>query len=88
MTNLQNHAIDKKMNIKPIKTDSDYQEALKEIENLMMAEADTPEGEKLDIMVTMVQIYEAKLFPLTPLQKKRLTSLAELSELDQEMGCY
>lgn len=51
-------------------------------------DADTPEGEKLDIMVTMVQIYEAKLFPLTPLQKKRLASLAELSELDQEMGRY
>jgi len=77
-----------KMNIKPIKTDADYQEALKEIETPMMAEANTPEGEKLDIMVTMVQIYEAKLFPLTPLQKKRLTSLAELSELDQEMGRY
>jgi len=76
------------MNIKPIKTDADYQEALKEIETPMMAEANTPEGEKLDIMVTMVQIYEAKLFPLTPLQKKRLTSLAELSELDQEMGRY
>lgn len=52
------------MNIKPIKTDADYQEALQEIETLMMAEADTPEGEKLDVMVTLIEAYEAKHFPL------------------------
>jgi HTH-type transcriptional regulator/antitoxin HigA len=50
------------MDIKPIKTDADYQEALKEIESLMFAEASTPEGEKLDIMVTMVQVYEKSTF--------------------------
>lgn len=52
------------MNIKPIKTSVDYQEALKEIETLMMAEANTPEGEKLDVMVTLIEAYEAKHFPL------------------------
>ncbi len=52
------------MDIKPIKTDADYRAALKEIENLMMAEADTPEGEKLDVMVTLVEAYEAKHFPM------------------------
>lgn len=52
------------MDIKPIKTDADYQAALKEIENLMMAEADSPDGEKLDVLVTLIEAYEAKHFPM------------------------
>ena len=51
------------MDIKPIKTDADYRAALKEIE-LMMAGPDTPEGEKLDVMVTLTEAYEAKHFPM------------------------
>jgi len=53
-----------KMDIKPIKTDADYRAALKEIETLMMAEPDTPEGEKLDVLVTLVEAYERKHYPL------------------------
>ena len=51
--------------MKQIKTDADYQAALKEIESLMMADPDkTPiEGEKLATMVTRVEAYEAKHFP-------------------------
>jgi HTH-type transcriptional regulator/antitoxin HigA len=52
------------MEIKPIKSDADYREALKEIETLMMAEPDTPEGEKLDILVTLVEAYETRHYPL------------------------
>ena len=52
------------MDIKPIKTDADYRAALKEIENLMMAKPDTPEGEKLDVIVTLIESYEAKHFPM------------------------
>jgi HTH-type transcriptional regulator / antitoxin HigA len=52
------------MNIKPIRTETDYYTALKEIESLMMAELDSPEGEKLDVLVTLVESYEAKHFPL------------------------
>ncbi len=52
------------MDIKPIKTDADYRAALKEIETLMMAEPDTPEGEKLDVLVTLVEAYERKHYPL------------------------
>jgi len=52
------------MNIKPIKTDADYRAALKEVENLMMAGPDTPEGEKLDVMTTLIEAYEAKHFPM------------------------
>jgi len=52
------------MDIKPIKTDADYRAALKEIESLMIAGPDTPEGEKLDVMVTLIEAYEAKHFPM------------------------
>lgn len=52
------------MNIKPIKTDADYRATLKEVETLIMAEANTPEGEKLDILVTLIESYERKHFPL------------------------
>jgi HTH-type transcriptional regulator/antitoxin HigA len=57
-------ARDKIMNIKPIKTDADYRAALKEIETLMMATPDTPKGEKLDVLVTLVEAYEYRHFPL------------------------
>ncbi len=52
------------MEIKPIKTDTDYRAALKEIETLMSAEPNTPEGEKLDVLVTLIEAYEHKNFPL------------------------
>lgn len=52
------------MDIRPIKTDADYRAALNDIENLMMAQPDTIEGEKLDILVTLVEAYEAKHFPM------------------------
>ena len=52
------------MDIRPIKTDADYRAALNDIENLIMAEPDTVEGEKLDILVTLVEAYEAKHFPM------------------------
>jgi HTH-type transcriptional regulator/antitoxin HigA len=52
------------MNIYPIKTESDYHAALAEIETLMNAQMNTPDGDKLDILVTLVESYEAKHFPI------------------------
>jgi len=52
------------MDIKPIKTDADYRAALKEIDTLMVANPDTLKGEKLDILVTLVEAYEQKHYPL------------------------
>jgi HTH-type transcriptional regulator/antitoxin HigA len=52
------------MNIKPFKTDADYLAALKEAKSLMTAEPNTPEGEKLDILVTLIEDYERKHFLL------------------------
>jgi len=52
------------MDIKPIKTDADYRAALKEIESLMESAVDTPEGERLDVLVTLIDAYEKKHFPM------------------------
>lgn len=46
--------------IKPIRTDADYETALARIDALMDAEAGTPEGEELDVLTDLVELYEAK----------------------------
>jgi HTH-type transcriptional regulator/antitoxin HigA len=53
------------MNIFPIKNNTDYQTALAEIDKLMNAEMNTPEGDALDIWVTLVESYEAKQFSIS-----------------------
>jgi HTH-type transcriptional regulator/antitoxin HigA len=52
------------MNIQPIKTARDYRRTLKEIEGLMMAKRGTPEGDRLDVLVTLVEAWEAKHYAL------------------------
>jgi len=52
------------MNIRPIKTKNDYERALKRIESLMDALPDTPEGDELDILATLVEAYEDRHFPI------------------------
>jgi HTH-type transcriptional regulator/antitoxin HigA len=46
------------MNIKPIRTKADHRAALKEIETLMAARPGTPEGERLDVLATLVEAWE------------------------------
>lgn len=52
------------MDIKPVRTKADHRAALKQIEKLMGAKANTAEGEKLDVLVTLVEAYERKHYPL------------------------
>ena len=52
------------MDIKPIKTKADYRAVLKEIDTLMTAKLHTLEGERLDVLVTLVEAYEAKHYPI------------------------
>ena len=52
------------MDIKPIRADKDYKRALKDIESLMTAKLHSPEGERLDVLVTLVEAYEKKHFPM------------------------
>jgi HTH-type transcriptional regulator/antitoxin HigA len=52
------------MDIAPIETKRDYRLALKEIEGLMDAKPNTPEGDRLDVLVTVVEAFERKHYPL------------------------
>lgn len=54
------------MDIRPIHTEADYKATLKEISALMEFDPDpgTPEGDRLDILATLVQAYEARHFPI------------------------
>lgn len=54
------------MDIRPIKNEADYDAALERIDMLMDAEIDTPEGDELDMLATLVEAYEAKLHPIDP----------------------
>jgi len=54
------------MHMKPIRTAKDHKDALAEISKLMASDPDigTPKGERLDVLVTLVQAYEAQHFPM------------------------
>ena len=52
------------MEIKPIRNEADYERALAEIERLWGAKEETPEGDRLDVLTTLVEAYEQKHFPI------------------------
>jgi len=54
------------MTIKPIKTERDYQKALKEIERLWDTKPNTPKGDRLEVLVTLVEAYEQKHYKVEP----------------------
>ncbi len=52
------------MEIKPIKTETDYQATLQEIDRLFDAAPDTPEGDRLEVLATLVEAYENKHYDI------------------------
>ena len=52
------------MEIKPIKNERDYRGVLKEIETLMEAKANTADGDRLDVLVTLADAWEEKHHPI------------------------
>ena len=54
------------MDIRPIKTEQDYNSSIKRIEELWSSKKDTPEGDELDLLVTLVESYEMKHYPIPP----------------------
>ena len=57
---------DRHMSLHPIKTEADYEQALAEIEALFSAQPDTLEGDRLEILTTLVEAYERKHYPILP----------------------
>ena len=54
------------LDIKPIKTELDHEVALREIQRLWEAPHGSPEGDKLDVLVTLVDVYEQQHYPIPP----------------------
>ncbi|MBZ8183134.1 helix-turn-helix domain-containing protein [Oscillatoria salina] len=52
------------MDLKPIKIEADYRQALAEVESLFDVELNTPEGNKLEILTTLIEAYESKHYPI------------------------
>src|ERR1700677_3861243 len=52
------------MHLKPIKTEADHEAALREIEKLWDAEEGTQAGDRLEILTTLVEVYEEANFPM------------------------
>jgi HTH-type transcriptional regulator/antitoxin HigA len=48
------------MDIKPIKTEADYEAALREVEHLFDSIPNTPEGDRLEVLTTLIEAYEEK----------------------------
>lgn len=80
------------MDIKPIKTRKDHAQALKRIEALMRAKANTPEGDELDILVTLVEAYEVKHYaieapdPIVAIQHRMEAMGMERKDLEPLLG--
>ena len=51
-------------NIKPIRSERDYEVTLDRISELMDTEVDSPEGRELDVLVDLVEHYESKQVPM------------------------
>jgi HTH-type transcriptional regulator/antitoxin HigA len=68
------------MEIRPIRTDEDHRAALEEIEALWGVEEGSPEGDRLDVLATLVDAYEEKRWPLEELDPIEAIEMAMAAE--------
>jgi HTH-type transcriptional regulator/antitoxin HigA len=52
--------------LRPIRSERDYEHALAEVEELWGAKAGTPRGDRLDILATLIEAYETEHYPMDP----------------------
>ena len=64
------------LDIRPIRNDDDHHEALIEIDRLWNAPSNTPEGDKLDVLITLVEAYEATRWPIDPVSPRDILEYA------------
>ena len=72
------------MQIRPIRTSKNHRAALAEIEKLWRASSGTPECDKLDILVTLVETYEERRWPLR--SRRRFDPVDVLRYAIEELG--
>src|SRR6267154_5810467 len=52
--------------VKPIRSEADYEAALAEVERLWGAKSGTPRGDRLDVLATLIDSYESEHYPIDP----------------------
>lgn len=52
--------------LRPVRTEADYAAALREVERLWGAKSGTPDSDRLDVLATLIDAYEAKHDPMAP----------------------
>lgn len=52
--------------VKPIRTNKDHERAMKEVESLWGAKSGTPKGDRLDVLATLIDAWEAAHYPMDP----------------------
>src|SRR5947207_352722 len=72
------------MEIRPIRTDKDHRSALAQIEKLWGARAGTPAGDKLDVLLVLVETYEERRWPLK--SRRRFDPVGVLHFAIDELG--
>jgi HTH-type transcriptional regulator / antitoxin HigA len=72
------------MEIRPIRTDKDHRAALVEIEKLWGVPSGSPEGDKLDVLVTLVETYEERRWPVR--SRRRFDPVDVLHYAIEELG--
>jgi HTH-type transcriptional regulator / antitoxin HigA len=55
-----------KSDVRPIRSEADYEAALVDAERLWGAKSGTPAGDRLDVLATLIDAYEAEHFPMDP----------------------
>ena len=65
------------MDIKRIKTEQQYREYLKRLEDIFFAEDGTPEGEELDVLADVLELYEQENYPIVNLDKSTYQSYVD-----------
>jgi HTH-type transcriptional regulator/antitoxin HigA len=55
-----------KNNVRPVRTNKDYEATLAEVEQLWGAKLGTLDGDRLDVLATLIDVYEREHFPLDP----------------------
>ena len=66
------------MNIRPVNSEQAYDEAIERIEVLWGADSGTPEGDELEVLLTLVRVYEKENHPVPPQLLLRLFALSRI----------
>ena len=72
--------------LKPIRTEADHAAAIVEVERLWGADDGTPEGDRLDVLATLIDAYEARARVAEVLNRKRNLSIAMIRRLHDKLG--